>query len=197
MAGSGWTDALNMICKQHVPIKLCLKGRERSPEGFVAAVGEKLMIFAELYDFIPMGYLVYSIDQIEELDELTGFYEGIVEQEHLYESFGKIPQVCLNGWKRVMEDLMEQDRIFGIELTDESYCPGKIERLAERTVKLRCFSPEGEWDDMPLSIRHSQIGNLKLGDPYTEMFVKYLPELPENFRKTKECDTLLASIEID
>lgn len=180
MAGKVITGLIQTACREHKPVGLLLKHEESDLYGFVVAVGEKLLLFAEHYDFIPNGFSIIALDDVEKVQAESAFGEKMIVRECLYERFGEFPQIGLNDWKRALEDIMAQEDFLAIELKDDgSYYPGKIGKVTARTVQMHVFDTEGVWGTVPYSIRHKNIGRVRLKDHYLETYVKYIPAMPE------------------
>ena len=170
-------NMLCIACKEKKPMGVLLKYEEDMFYGFVMAMGEKLMLFAEHYDFMPNGFCIFALEEIDEIRAESGFQKEMIEHERLVDRFGKIPQVRLDSWVQALEDLKGQGTFVAAEPKDGGYYPGVIEKVTPRTLQMSTFDREGVWDDKPLCMYQANIGRIRLGDHYLEMYVKYMDEL--------------------
>lgn len=176
-------NQLKIARRELKPLCIQLKWSAYDIDGFVAAVGEKLVLFAEYREYRPNGFMIFRLDAIEEIAGQSEFIEKMVKSERLYEQFGAIPMVRLDSWQNVLEGLMEQETFVALEMADdEGYYPGKIEKVTARAVYYRTFSTDGEWEEKPRRMNLSELGAVRLQHPYLETYIKYIDPTPDDFR---------------
>ena len=182
MAGSILSNQLRIARRECKPLCIQLKWSADDLYGFVAALGEKLVLFAEYRDYRPNGFMVFRLDAIENAAGQSGFIEKMVKSERLYEQFGAVPLVRLNSWQDALKGLMEQEKFVALETADdERYYPGKLEKVTARTVYYRTFDTDGVWEDEPRRMKLSELGAVRLQHPYLETYVKYIESVPDDF----------------
>lgn len=182
MAGSIMLNLLKIARREHKPLCLQVKWSAYDLFGFVSAIGERLVLFAEYKDYIPNGFMIFRLDAIEEIAGQSEFIEKMVKSEQLYEQFGAIPLVRLDSWQNTLEGLMEQEEFVALEtVDDEQYYPGKIEKVTARAVYYRTFDGDGEWEEKPRRMNLSELGIVRLQDPYLETYIKYIDPTPDDF----------------
>lgn len=155
--------------------KRCFNSRDY---GVFLYRSEKLILVQNENDFMLDGFSIIRFKDISDISLKGDFYEAILQKEGLIDKKNN-PQIRLESWQTVFQDLMETRNNIIIEnesISDDDFefGIGKIEKVYRNSVHIRHFDAEGRWEKYSLIIPYSKITKVTFDSRYVNVFSKYV-----------------------
>lgn len=143
------------------------------------AIGQKLVLLQNLYDFDTDGYIIIRIKDITDvrITKSQKFSQVILKEEGILDKIRKPSISSLDHWENALMELFRMEANVIIECeskeTDEFYI-GKITYVDKKSLLLLYFNGAGEWDDEPTEILLKNITSVGFDSRYINIISKYL-----------------------
>ncbi len=147
-------------------------------EGFVIAIGLRLVLLQAVYEYQDVGALVMPIDQIE-VCEVSEFHD---EQLKIL-AFVSVKRTKRYGWVRIgsfvelFKSLKLKNRFVVISHEDEADV-GYIDTIGTDSVELRAVDPGGNWIEDMLDYAYDDIEFVQFDDNYSRVLQRYAERTP-------------------
>ena len=148
---------------------------------------QTLLCASEEENFRFNGYTVLPFADIDEAEESGGLYSRILSAEHVLDELA-LPPIDITSWRTLFDsvDALNENVIVEGEDPDPDmslFAIGRVEKVCASCVYLRHFDAEGVWEKEPWRIMYDEITGVTLRSRYAELMSKYLPPLPQDYRK--------------
>lgn len=155
-------------------------GQEEDLLGFILGISKKFIFLQLDYDFMLDGFAIIKLDDFDSIrhSSFERTQRKIFKKEGLLDSgFGFDKHLPLTGWKDIFKALKKYDYHVIVEAINKNHLDfwiGEIKNVADKSVSIHNYNPNGELDDKPKKINFNTISILKFGDRYSTTFRKYL-----------------------
>lgn len=123
-------------------------------------------------DFAIDGYLIFSLDKVKSFSVKTDIYNRIMMQEMISTDIF-VPDIDCEDMHSVCESIFMKDKFISLYRSDGSFYIGKLLRVKKHSIIFRGYDADGVWLE-PVKISFDDIGVIRYGDRYTEIFSKYV-----------------------
>ncbi len=150
---------------------------------FPLAISSQLLLSVAENDFQLDGYTVRSLWAIAQVEAVRGTYLNIHRSEGTLKKL-YAPPVGIQTWKQTCLDLRATGELIlaeteGSAESSGGFLIGKIERVGNGGVVLRCFDGDGVWDRELTEIAYGELVSITFGSRYLTTFAKYLSPFSE------------------
>tara|TARA_R110002072_G_scaffold29824_2_gene93822 strand:- start:22 stop:609 length:588 start_codon:yes stop_codon:yes gene_type:complete len=175
---------------QYVGSKRKVRVQRRTPcdpllNGYLLGSSKSLLLMHVFHDFMPDGYLVFRLEDVEEIR--SGPYERhwdeMLEAEGLLDGLDLPVKVDLTTFRAAIESISERFRYFMIQSEDpdepvqDTYV-GSFVSATPDSVAFRIFDGRGYWDEEPVEIDVAEITKVHFDAPYINTFSRHLRSGP-------------------
>ena len=143
-------------------------------------ISDSLLLGLSFRDFCPDGYEIVPLEQIVSVthSEVDAYFGDIVKKEGAVSLIESAPQIDLTDWPSVFRFLMETGEIVIVDIGREGCIDvGKVMEVAAESIEMRRFDAIGVWEQENWCEFYDDLTGVKIRDPYTQTFAKYLPPL--------------------
>ncbi|MCL2641275.1 MAG: hypothetical protein FWD53_10550 [Phycisphaerales bacterium] len=154
--------------------------------GFPLAVSEEMLLLHEIFEFHLTGYSIMPIYEIRSVrsKKAERMLEQIFQGEGLTPHIGIADVPPLDDWPDLFQYFRRQQKMIQVEyfdtiepgFSDEACAIGKITGLSARSVAVKNFNPNGQWDSEATVIAYDNIKRIRFDTEYINVFSKYLPK---------------------
>lgn len=149
--------------------------------GYIVDFSEKFVVLNEVDDFEVYGYLIFTIDSIDDIHLSNGdkYYDKIMRLEGLKDKVCNKYKLDLSSWPTVfnsIKNLCINVIIENENPEDDSFDIGPIMEVRDKSVFIKYFNPSGFLDEDLTEISWNSITIVKFDDRYANIFGKYLRE---------------------
>jgi hypothetical protein len=149
--------------------------------GYIVDFSERFVILQEIIDFNLCGYLIFTIDSIEDISfkNKDKYYDKIMQLEGLKNQVSNKYKLELSNWSTVFNSIKSWGFNVIIENEnpeDKSFDIGPIMDVTNTSVSIRYFNAFGFKDEESTEISWNLITMVKFDDRYANIFGKYLRE---------------------
>ena len=157
------------------------KRDEKYPSACIPlAISDSLLLGLSFRNFCPDGYEIIPLEQIVSMthSEVDAYFGDIVKKEGAVALMESAPQLDLTDWLSVFRFLMETRELVIVDIGKEGCINvGKIMGADAEGIEMRRFDATGVWDEENWREPYENLTGVKIRDPYTQTFAKYLPPL--------------------
>lgn len=147
---------------------------------FPLMANEKLFLSSKENDFNFGGYHIGRISNIDTVDTRTKgdkLFE-IINTEGIHK-YLEVPAIDLSDWKTVFYSLQKRGEYIIIKNERDydsgySFIIGKIIKVTSRSVTMKNFDCDGEWEEKLYEIPFSKITTVEFNTRYCNVFSKYI-----------------------
>lgn len=172
---------LQMILFEYIDqksfININLIGGNEEISAIPISVSDELLLILRFYDFMPDGYEIIGINEIDTLvyDETCQFFESIVKREGAMTILEKPIKIRVNNWQTALRDFQSAKCIIMLEIGKEDVVNiGKVTHVGEDVLSMRCFGPTGKWDEEEWDEQIDNISSITFSNHYINTFLKYI-----------------------
>ncbi|MDO6432559.1 hypothetical protein Q4E93_18280 [Flavitalea sp. BT771] len=186
MKGQEKIREYNLMLKKHINNKSFVKifrtvcNEEEDLSGFILGMSNNFLFLQLDNEFTLDGYAVIRLDDFNsirhssyERTQRKIFYaEGLLANGYGFEKH--LPLTC---WADILKTLKNYDIHVVIENVNNGsldFWIGPITRVAEKSMSIHNYDPDGNLDEKPTVIKLDTISIVKFGDRYSTTFRKYL-----------------------
>ncbi|MDO6432684.1 hypothetical protein Q4E93_18910 [Flavitalea sp. BT771] len=176
----------NLMLQKHINNKDYIKifrtvcDKEENLSGFILGASKNFLFLQLDNEFMLDGYAVIRIDDFDSIRHSS--YERtqrkIFNAEGLLSTeYGFDKHLPLTSWSDILKALKAYDLHVIIENINDGYLDfwiGKITRVADKSMSIHNYDPDGYLDEKPKVIKMDTISIIKFGDRYSTIFRKYL-----------------------
>ena len=140
------------------------------------AVSGKLLLCLDFFDFMPNGYTIVRLDDIEKIiyNDACEYYESIVKKEGALLLVDAIPKISIESWEDAFMSLKEHDLIIIVDIGKEDATNvGKVIKATRQNVSMICVSTIGVWDSDEWHEPISNVTRIQFSNHYTNIYTKY------------------------
>ncbi|RFS17601.1 hypothetical protein [Emticicia sp. C21] len=149
--------------------------------GYIVDYSENFVLMHEVDDFLPEGYLIFTIQSVKEIKHTTGnkYYDKIIHLEGIIDKIENKHKPNLFTWTTIFQSIKKAGFNVIIENEDpedESFDIGPITKVTANAVYVRYFDGEGFLSAQSTKITWNFITIAKFDDRYINIYSKYLRE---------------------
>jgi hypothetical protein len=164
-------------------VRLVRNTPDRYWNGFVEAVGLRLVVMRTFDDFVLDGFALLRLKDVQEVEwseESSRFMVEVLQAEGRLSNLPKVPRIDLTSMHSAVSDLVKRDPYLIIECEhakddegDGAFYLGRVTEVGARLVELEGVSHVGEVDDRTTRIRLSDITNVRSDEYYIDIFKRH------------------------
>ena len=163
-------------------VKICrdVTEGEANVFGVILEISEDFMQIAECNEFKFNGEVIIKLNHVDSIrcNKFDKTYKKILEKEgQLTKANLTKTNIDLSSWKSIFIDLKEADIHVIVECEDlenPTFTIGPIEKVNNKSVKIRYYDPTGQLEKKLTQIKFKDITLLKFNETYSTTFRKYL-----------------------
>jgi hypothetical protein len=153
------------------------------------SASDSLLYALDFHDFLPDGLTIVRMGDIGEIqyDKACVFFESVVKAEGAMDIVRSAPKIELADWRTALSHVAGTGAIVVVDVGKEGCVNvGVILEAADSGLVMRCFSPDGVWDDDVWNEAYDDITGVKFNSRYTEAYARHFARAGEGRPKTAE-----------
>jgi hypothetical protein len=186
MKKKGKIEEYNLMLQKYINNRSFVKifrtvcDKEENLSGFIVGMSRNFLFLQLDNEFTLDGYAVIKLDDFDNVRHSS--YERtrrkIFNAEGLLDNgYGFDKHLPLTSWTDILKTLKNYNLHVIIENINNGsleFWIGQITRVAERSMSINNYDPNGKLDDKPTVIKLDTISVIKFGDRYSTTFRRYL-----------------------
>ncbi|MGJ8678527.1 MAG: hypothetical protein ACSHX0_13515 [Akkermansiaceae bacterium] len=149
-----------------------------SIQGFVVDYDASYILFAYIYDFHADGFLILRREDLSSMNcrATDAFQHSLLVADQVIKTIDFSARLHPKGILAHLTDI-PVDRV--VILEDESeddndiFLIGLIDSIIDKTIKIKCFSGAGRWDDDISEIDIDEVTSVTYSSNYTNSYERY------------------------
>jgi hypothetical protein len=152
-------------------------------DGFVLALGERVVLMQQFRDFEPDGWTLLRIDDVIGIEVGRDFWQRVFREEKLGPTPLPFPVDGALSFVTALKAAQGPGRLAIVECERESeeeeddFVLARVLAVDDLRVTLRPIQVEGEWFDAE-TIVMKDVTRVQLETPYALMYARHAPPLP-------------------
>jgi len=166
--------------KSYVQIYRTVCDKEENLSGFILGMSRNFLFLQLDNEFTLDGYAVIKLDDFDSIRHSS--YERTKRkifnaEGFLTNGYGFEKHLPLTSWTDILKTLKNYDIHVIIENINNGsldFWIGQITKVAEKSISIHNYDPDGTLDEKPTVIKLDTISIIKFGDRYSTTFRRYL-----------------------